>query len=274
MSELARDLMLRYHAALEDATPRAFDVARDAMGRSSYDLCWAAAAPWHTGCVLDLGCGGGHLLARFDRARARAGVDVSAAQLARARRRLGPAVSLLEAPGHRLAVPSASVDCVVSHMALMLMEPLDGVIDMVARVLRPGGGLVAVVSGPPPTDATTRAVGDAWRAQLRTLPTQGRPLRFTDPRWRQPDTLAAVLGDRFESVAVETIPLRRVGRARDHWAWLSGMYDLWGHADADVARVRAAMMPVLDGLAGPGGTLSVGLGVRRLTATRRSGAGR
>lgn len=95
--------------------------------------------------MLDLGCGTGVLLGEAHRLRPGlrlAGVDLSHGMLARARDRLPSSVHLVQAPGERLPLASASHDLVVSVSSLHYWRDASGVAQEVHRVLRQGGRFV------------------------------------------------------------------------------------------------------------------------------------
>ena len=79
------------------------------------------------------------------------GVDISASELERARARCpGRPAPVVLADGVALPFAAGSFDAVACSMALMLIQPLDVALPEIARVLRPGGRLVALLpsSGP------------------------------------------------------------------------------------------------------------------------------
>jgi ubiquinone/menaquinone biosynthesis C-methylase UbiE len=103
--------------------------------------------------LLDLACGNGYLARRFARQGATVtAVDASAPTIERARAReraepLGIAYSVSDAtsiPG----LADSTFDVVVCNMALMDMPDVVGPIREVARLLRPGGRLVASLCHP------------------------------------------------------------------------------------------------------------------------------
>ena len=103
--------------------------------------------------LLDLGCGNGYLARRFARAGATVvGVDTSAPVIALAERResaqpLGIRFHAHDA-GRLPMLPDESFDLVYANMSLMDMPDAAGPIRESARVLRPGGRLVASISHP------------------------------------------------------------------------------------------------------------------------------
>ncbi len=103
--------------------------------------------------VLDLACGNGYLSRRFARAGAKVvGVDASAPILARARAReehepLGIVYHVADAADLRM-LEDAGFDVVACNMAFMDMEDVEKPIRESARILRPGGRLVASLSHP------------------------------------------------------------------------------------------------------------------------------
>ncbi|MBV9282558.1 MAG: class I SAM-dependent methyltransferase [Chloroflexi bacterium] len=71
---------------------------------------------------------------------------MSEAELDAARERLrGHDVSLLRERAQSLSLPDRSIDVALSHMAFMLMRPVEPVVAEIARVLAPGGPFSAVI---------------------------------------------------------------------------------------------------------------------------------
>jgi SAM-dependent methyltransferase len=75
------------------------------------------------------------------------GVDTSAAQLAEAARR-GGGVAYTRASAGTLPLAGESFDAVVTCLVLEHLPDLDGPLDEVARVLRPGGRFVVFINHP------------------------------------------------------------------------------------------------------------------------------
>ena len=121
-------------------------------GTNSYEMLaggWPAEA--RDLVVLDLACGSGYLLDLIKR-RQRVpitliGVDMSSVELELARARLGDAARLLEVRAQDIALPDASIDYAVCHLAFMLMQPIEPVIEKLGALLKPGGSFAAIVPG-------------------------------------------------------------------------------------------------------------------------------
>lgn len=96
--------------------------------------------------VVELGCGTAYVSAWLARRGARpVGVDVTAAQLATARRcqeRFGLAFPLVEANAEDVPLPDASFDLAVSEYGASVWCDPDRWVPEAARLLRPGGRLV------------------------------------------------------------------------------------------------------------------------------------
>ena len=120
----------------------------------------ADLVPWLApGRVLEVGVGTG-IVATALRARGVLvhGVDLSAEMLRRAHDRLGPSVARADALA--LPIASASVDNVLFVAALHAIGDVAGAVAEAARVLRPGGRLLAVHGVPlrePAEDELARA---------------------------------------------------------------------------------------------------------------------
>ncbi len=102
---------------------------------------WVAGHLRPSDRVLDVACGNAPL-ERLHVGRW-VGADVSAAELERARER--GAAPLVLADGTTLPFASGCFDAVVCSMALMVIQPLGRALAEMARVLRPGGRLVALL---------------------------------------------------------------------------------------------------------------------------------
>jgi SAM-dependent methyltransferase len=131
-----------YHDANPGITEDVLGDARDGEGRSPYD--WLVeGVPAGASTVVDVGCGSGPVEGLLPGVRV-VGVDRSAGELARAHADDGWRL-LLRAEATALPVAGGCADAVVASMTLMILAPLEAVLAEVARVLRPGGTMVATV---------------------------------------------------------------------------------------------------------------------------------
>ncbi len=148
-----REHLLAVHQRHTGFTESCAGRCRDANGRNSYEWLAEAIDPSRHRRVLDLACGSGALTAlchqRYAGQVTLIGVDMSSDELLLARQRIPDETVML----HRgLAqemsfIADASIDVVLCHWALPLMDPLQPVLDEVRRVLRPGGVFAAIVDG-------------------------------------------------------------------------------------------------------------------------------
>lgn len=133
-----------------DAFAASYEDRRD--GRSRYhDLLDALelelAIPYVRGReALEVGCGTGLLLRRLaEHARRAVGVDLSPGMLARARER---GLDVHEGSATALPFADASFDVAVSFKTLAHVPDLSGALAEMARVVRPGGVLIAELYNP------------------------------------------------------------------------------------------------------------------------------
>ncbi len=170
-----------FHDAGPGVTARAF-----ARGGSYARL--AAAVPATARRVLDLACGDGELLAALG-PRA-VGLDVSAGEVRAARAR---GVTAVQGRAGALPFAARAFDAVTCHLALMLVTDLDGVGSELARVLAPGGLLLAVVGGGP-VAGDEDGVYERWLAATRTARAALPPLALGDRRASREDGWVAAFG--------------------------------------------------------------------------------
>ena len=141
--------------------------------------------------VLDIGCGGGQTtreIARLARAGTVLGVDISAAAIARARE-LARAQGLgnvtfdcADAQVHRF--PPARFDLAVSRFGVMFFDAPAAAFANIAKALRPGGRLVAMVwqaAERNEWEVTIRGSLSGPDALLASAPPGGDAFSFADP---------------------------------------------------------------------------------------------
>ena len=121
----------------------------DGLRRAAFELC-PPVPGWK---VLDVGCGTGAQLERYQQAGCEvAGIEASPAMAQVARLRLGARAALDLADASRMPYAAASFDLVLASM--MLHELSAGtraaIVDEAARVLRPGGRLLVIDYHPGP----------------------------------------------------------------------------------------------------------------------------
>ena len=184
---------------------------RDKTGRNSYE--WLAEiVPDIDGIrVLDLACGSGPLLKiLYDRNKnlKLKGVDMCPEELAIAKGRLPEGtVDLFELKAQNLtAINDNSIDVVLCHWALTLMNPITPVLNEIRRVLSPGGRFAALVNGPMNAAPGYSDVHNLIYGYVQAkLPKYGE-IDLGDPRIRSADSLGHLAREAFPEakVTVET----------------------------------------------------------------------
>ncbi|MEO1205695.1 MAG: class I SAM-dependent methyltransferase [Pseudomonadota bacterium] len=185
---------------------------RDHEGRNSYELLADCIDPERHQTVLDLGCGSGVLLEicdqRFGSRLKLMGVDMSAEELALARARLPDAsIGLHEGVAQSLPfIADASIDVVLCHWALTLMDDVPLVLAEVKRVLKPGGVFAAIVDGDASTAPGYADIHDLiYRAVQREYPDYGA-IDLGDRRVRTAQALMALAAASFAGDEVRIKP--------------------------------------------------------------------
>jgi SAM-dependent methyltransferase len=223
-----------WHARHAGASSIVFGPGRTADGRDTYDHLAAEALGARR--VLDVACGDGTLLTRVHQVAPdaeRIGVDLSPDELAMAAR-ADPGATLYQARAQALPLPDDHVDCVLSHMALMLMDDVDQVVAELHRVLRPGGRL-AVVVGHGVNDALRGVLSRGWEGESD----RPAPPRLGDPRTHDADGLRTLLGPLGE-VGVEPLTLALEVPRTELATWLHhAFYGTESMDDASLAQAIA-----------------------------------
>ncbi len=175
-------------------TEKCASICRDETGRNSYE--WLAEiVPDIDGIrVLDLACGSGPLLKiLYDRNKKLKlkGVDMCPEELALAKTRLPDnVVDLFELEAQNLtAMNDNSIDVVLCHWALTLMDPITPVLNEVRRVLTSGGRFAALVNGPMNEAPSYSDVHNLIYGYVQTkIPNYGK-IDLGDPRIRSKKSL-------------------------------------------------------------------------------------
>jgi len=226
--------LVNFHDKTPGLTSLAYkDLSAECKGksyRSSYESLADAIPHMRDRCkVLDVACGDGYLLSLLQaRAEQRVllhGVDISRGELSIARERLGREVVLVQCRAQSLPMAAEAVDCVVSHMALMLMDDLDGTLAEIRRVLRRGGTFAFVVGASPPQG---QPVIEKFIARVRSqmLVHSTNPIRIGDPRMRSEKTILSAIDPYFSDAEIVPITLRAKYSVEQVWSWFNGMYEM------------------------------------------------
>lgn len=267
--------LLDFHARLAGVTSRWFGsaaVERDGTtAPSSYSLLEAVvprdARPL---VVLDLACGDGHLLELLARRKqpglSLLGLDMSEHELAAARARLNGAATLIQGRAQSLPFGDASVDVVLSHLALMLMDDVETVLAEVRRVLKPGGRVSIVVGG-------DLVPGDALEVFAGLMKSAvAAPLRLGDARVRSADGLRTLFTEGFTDVTVQSLSVLGDGSPSEVWESLLTTYDADRLSPAAQASLRGSFLQAVEPLRRSDGSVPLRWGMRQLTATREARA--
>lgn len=181
----------------------------DAAGQSSLERLAAAAVS--ATAIVDLGCGSGRLLQLCERSNPSArkiGIDLSRTELRVAAGYL-PGTQFVQARAQALPLRRDRVDCVLCHMALMLMDSPSQVLAEVNRVLRPGGMFAAVTQRHVSPDTTLQAVSAALRPIRGRADSAALPPLWGDPRTTDGNTLRALAAPWFSEVSIQSFDLEQ-----------------------------------------------------------------
>jgi SAM-dependent methyltransferase len=273
VSDVGEAFLRDFHARDPGGSARVFARGRDERGTSSYQrLAQTIAAAPDGVTVLDLACGDGYLLellrGQLGHMARLVGVDMSPEELGAARARLGPGVDLRCERAQATTLGTGSIDVVVSHMALMLMRPLDAVLQEMHRVLRPGGMFAAVVQ-------SERRLPGAWADFIAIARELGAAMTITlgDVRARTAGGIRDAFGaaGAWTEIGIDDFDLNLDGPWPQVEAYLFGSYvpDLIEPRLREPLRREAlARIPAL---AGADGTVACSAGMR-LLQFRRAGA--
>ena len=148
-----REHLLEVHRQHPGFTEACAARCRDASGRNSYEWLAEVVDPTKHRTLLDLACGSGALTAlcheRFAGRVTLIGVDMSADELALARKRVpDPAVVLHCGMAQEMRfIADHSIDVVICHWALTLIDPIYPLMTEIRRVLRPNCMLAEIDDG-------------------------------------------------------------------------------------------------------------------------------
>ena len=199
-------------------TEKCASTCRDESGRNSYEWLAEIVPDINGTRVLDLACGSGPLLKILhDRNKnlKLKGVDMCPEELAIAKARMSDgAVDLFQLEAQNLtAINNDSIDFVLCHWALTLMDPITPVLNEISRILSSNGKFAALVNGPMDTAPGYSDVYNLIYKYVQTkLPNYGE-IDLGDPRIRGTKNLKHLVSESFPdaNVSLENNVVSMVG---------------------------------------------------------------
>ena len=188
-------------------TEKCASTCRDRSGRNSYEWLAEAVPDINGTRVLDLACGSGPLLKILhDRNKnfKLKGVDMCGEELALAKARMSEGiVELFQLEAQNLnTINNTSIDVVLCHWALTLMDPITPVLKEINRILSSGGKFAALVNGPMNTAPGYSDVYNLIYKYVQTkLPNYGE-IDLGDPRMRSTKSLERLVSEAFPDAEV------------------------------------------------------------------------
>jgi ubiquinone/menaquinone biosynthesis C-methylase UbiE len=186
---------------------------RDADGKNSYDLLADIVDQEHHSSVLDLACGSGVLLdlchQRFGTKVTLSGADMSEAELRLARNRLAHTdIELHQDMAQNLTfIADASVDVILCHWALTLMDPVAPVFANAKRVLTKNGIFAAIIDGDAETAPGYQEIHDIIYASAQREYSNYEAIDLGDPRVRTAAALKELAAQSFIKADIEIMPM-------------------------------------------------------------------
>jgi len=185
---------------------------RDFNGKNSYELLADIVDKKSHSKILDLACGSGVLLdlcnQRFGDELEFSGVDMNNAELKLARERLAHTnIKLHQGMAQDLNfVTTSSIDVILCHWALTLMDPVAPVFVTVKRVLKESGIFAAIIDGDAETAPGYLEIHDIiYKYAQREYPDYG-VIELGDPRIRTAAGLQELAAKTFVDSDINITP--------------------------------------------------------------------
>ncbi len=218
--------------------------------------------------VVDLACGDGPLLQILsDRGHAGTkliGIDMSDGELSAARAVLPKDVRLINERAQELSLYTGSVDYVLSHMALMLMDDIERVIREIHRILRKGGSFSAVVG----RAFLTGKVGEVFLQIFRPIAKANLAhLPLGDARTRSEAGWSELLQRDFVDVVFEDLEIDWNPTPEQLWLDMLDTYDTDRMSEAARAQFKSELLSAFAPMQREDSTLKTGWGLRLIQAT-------
>ena len=186
---------------------------RDINGKNSYELLADLVDQKYHSNVLELACGSGVLLdlcnQRCDGKMTFSGIDISAAELKLARKRLAHTdIKLHQSTAQDLDfITDASIDVILCHWALTLMDPVVPVFTTIKRALKESGVFAAIIDGDAETAPGYLEIHDIiYQYAQRKYPDYG-VIELGDPRVRTAEGLRKLVAKVFVDFDISITPV-------------------------------------------------------------------
>jgi SAM-dependent methyltransferase len=265
------------HRDAPGMTPPAFAGYRTREGLNSYQVLAAALDTMASGPkrVLDLACGDGfllqYLLPRLESGSHVMAVDMVASELERARS-IYHQVEYRCEQAQDLSLATGSVDVVLCHLALMLMLPIDPVLEQLGRILKSRGKLAAVIGAPRPEGALETQVGSFVRTFVKAhFPQMGSP-RMGDERFGSEAGLKQLFGPTSgfaDDLVIRDFSIQVSCALGDFWDFYKDMY-LVGLLPAEQkARLLTELMDFLAPHCNASGQVALEVPLRKFEVSKR-----
>ncbi|WP_321789914.1 class I SAM-dependent methyltransferase [Paraburkholderia sp. J94] len=273
MTSHAEIYLKDFHRRRAGATRRAFGNQPARSVQAAYPSSYHALAnrvpnDAMSRTVLDLACGDGPLLKilndRGHSATRLIGIDMSDGELSSARRILPREIRLLNERAQEISLECGSVDYVLSHMALMLMDDIEQVVREIRRVLSDGGSFAAIVG----RTFLTGKVGEVFSDIFKPIAqTQLEQLRLGDVRTRSEVGWQELLKADFVDVAFEDIEISWTPTPEQLWLDMLDTYDADRLPETARTQFKSELLAAFAPMQGEDGKLQTGWGLRLVQAT-------
>lgn len=263
-----------FHQRVAGATTTAFASLPATTASRTYAssyalLANAALESSSSSTILDVACGDGHLLGLLANASSALnliGLDMSQGELDIARATLPERVVLLRERAQNMSLASGSVDVVVSHMALMLMDDIEAVIEEIRRVLVPNGKLAAIVGRAFLLGTVNDILTDIFRPIAKA---DLVPMRFGDPRTHSVDGWTSLLDGAFHQLEMEDVDVVWQPTPIELWNALVETYNIDRLSDGARLKLKDTLVAELGRNVDSDGKLQTGWGLRFIQAHAR-----